>query len=52
MVEQGWTVQVKADPWEVGHWYGYDAHTVAENTCGPRGGARRARGPSAGPGLG
>ena len=26
----GWAVRFKADPWVVGHWYGYDAHTVAE----------------------
>lgn len=30
-LERGFSVCFKADPWEVGHWYGYDAHTVV---CG------------------
>lgn len=30
-VSTGWGVTVIMDPWEVGHFYGYDAHTVAEN---------------------
>jgi hypothetical protein len=29
-LNNGWTVTFMADPWEVGHWYGYDAHTVCE----------------------
>lgn len=29
-LEQGWTVRWIVDPWVVGHWYGYDAHTAAE----------------------
>lgn len=29
-IENGYTVRFRADPWIVGHWYGYDAHTVAE----------------------
>ena len=28
----GYGVRMKVDPWVVGHWYGYDAHTVAEST--------------------
>jgi len=31
-IEKGYPVRMKVDPWVVGHWYGYDAHTVAENT--------------------
>lgn len=29
-LHSGYTVRFLADPWEVGHWYGYDAHTVCE----------------------
>jgi hypothetical protein len=29
-VERGWPVTFRVDPWVVGHWYGYDAHAVAE----------------------
>lgn len=29
-LEQGWSVDFRVDPWVVGHWYGYDAHTVCE----------------------
>jgi hypothetical protein len=29
-LEQGWTLTIQVDPWEYGHWLGYDAHTVAE----------------------
>jgi len=30
-INKGWDVRIKVDPWIVGHWYGYDAHTVAES---------------------
>lgn len=30
-LNQGYTVCFLADPWIVGHWYGYDAHTIVEN---------------------
>lgn len=26
----GWDVHWRVDPWVVGHWYGWDAHTAAE----------------------
>ena len=29
-LERFGTISFLADPWEVGHWYGYDAHTAAE----------------------
>ena len=29
-LERGHRVAFKVDPWTVGHWYGWDAHTVAE----------------------
>ena len=29
-LESGWDVSFRCDPWIVGHWYGYDAHTIAE----------------------
>jgi len=29
-LEQGWSIDFKVDPWVVGHWYGYDAHTACE----------------------
>lgn len=29
-LEKGHSVAFKVDPWTVGHWYGWDAHTVAE----------------------
>lgn len=29
-VRAGWTVRVRIDPWEFGHYLGWDAHTVAE----------------------
>lgn len=29
MLSDGWSIEFDADPWAVGHWYGYDAHTVA-----------------------
>jgi len=29
-LDSGWPVRMMVDPWVVGHWYGYDAHTVAE----------------------
>jgi hypothetical protein len=31
---EGYSVTCRVDPWEFGHWLGYDAHTVAE--IGPR----------------
>lgn len=30
-LRKGYAVRFRVDPWTVGHWYGYDAHTVAEN---------------------
>ena len=30
-LDAGWDVTILMDPWEVGHYYGYDAHAVAEN---------------------
>ena len=35
-IESGWPIVVKVDPWIVGHWYGYDAHTVAEENTSLR----------------
>jgi hypothetical protein len=29
-LKKGYGITIKVDPWKVGHWYGYDAHTVAE----------------------
>ncbi len=29
-LNNGYTVRFFVDPWIVGHWYGYDAHTAAE----------------------
>ena len=29
-LKRGYTVRFRADPWVVGHWYGYDAYTAAE----------------------
>lgn len=29
-VRDGFGVTFLADPWDVGHWFGYDAHTAAE----------------------
>lgn len=29
-MEEGWSVTRIMDPWEVGHFYGYDAHVAAE----------------------
>ena len=28
-LEKGWPVRFKVDPWQFGHWLGYDAHEVA-----------------------
>lgn len=25
----GWSIEFEADPWVVGHWYGYDAYLAA-----------------------
>jgi hypothetical protein len=33
-LSEGYAVTCRVDPWEFGHWLGYDAHTVAE--IGPR----------------
>ena len=30
-IQHGWDVRWRADPWEVGHYYGWDAHVIAEN---------------------
>ena len=30
-LENGYTIRFLADPWIVGHWYGYDAHCIVEN---------------------
>lgn len=30
-LDDGYHVTILMDPWDVGHYYGYDAHTVAEN---------------------
>lgn len=30
MLRGGWNATVLVDPWEYGHWLGWDAHTVAE----------------------
>lgn len=27
---KGWDLTIRVDPWEYGHWLGYDAYTVAE----------------------
>jgi len=29
-LENGGRVEFNVDPWIVGHWYGYDAHTLCE----------------------
>lgn len=29
-LKMGYAVRFMADPWVVGHWYGYDAHLAAE----------------------
>ena len=29
-LEKGWDITILVDPWEFGHWLGYDAHIVAE----------------------
>ncbi len=29
-LQAGWPIRFRADGWLVGHWYGYDAHTVFE----------------------
>lgn len=29
-LHDGWPVVFGADPWVVGHWYGYDAQVIAE----------------------
>ena len=29
-VENGWYVTLTIDPWIVGHWYGWDTHTIFE----------------------
>jgi len=29
-LERGYTATWTMDPWEVAHWYGYDAHTIVE----------------------
>lgn len=29
-LDEGGSIEFEIDPWIVGHWYGYDAHTVAE----------------------
>lgn len=31
-LERGYTATWTMDPWEVAHWYGYDAHTVCEGS--------------------
>lgn len=31
-LEKGYPVRMKMDPWDVGHLYGYDAHTAVEST--------------------
>ena len=30
-LRNGYSVCFLADPWVVGHWYGYDAHTIVES---------------------
>lgn len=27
-LNSGWSIEFVADPWDVGHWYGYDAYNV------------------------
>jgi len=27
---KGWDITILVDPWEFGHWLGYDAHTITE----------------------
>lgn len=27
---KGWDITILVDPWEFGHWLGYDAHTIVE----------------------
>jgi len=29
-LRKGWDICILVDPWEFGHWLGYDAHIVAE----------------------
>jgi len=29
---KGWNITLLIDPWEFGHWLGYDAHTIAEGS--------------------
>jgi hypothetical protein len=29
---KGWDITILVDPWEFGHWLGWDAHTVAERS--------------------
>jgi len=29
-IEHGWYVTLTIDPWIVGHWYGWDTHTIFE----------------------
>ncbi len=28
-IQKGWYTHIRVDPWEYGHWLGYDAHYVA-----------------------
>ena len=36
-LQGGYTVNCIMDPWTLGHYYGYDAHTVAENGMNTKG---------------
>jgi len=29
-IENGYTITILVDPWELGHWYGWDTHTLFE----------------------
>ena len=29
-LQDGYTITIQIDPWEYGHWLGWDAHTIAE----------------------
>jgi hypothetical protein len=40
-LENGYSVTWKEDPWVVGHWYGWDAHTLAEDDGEPTVSLRR-----------
>lgn len=30
IIERGWNIYIMIDPWEMGHWYGWDTHTLFE----------------------